>query len=71
MESVQQKSRDLEQAKTVAESLAMKRETELMAGRRRWEEEGREKEERVWELTRELQSMEESRAQAQAKVDLL
>lgn len=52
----------------MAESLAMKRETELMAERRRWEEEGREKEERVWELTRQLQSMEESRAQAQAKV---
>ena len=68
MGSAQQQNRELEEARRAAESLATRTETQLVSERREREDEGREREERVWELTRQLQTLKELQAQTQAKV---
>ena len=51
-----------------AESLTTQTETQLVAEKRGREEERREREEKLWELTRQLQALKELQTQTQAKV---
>ena len=68
METAQQESRQLEEARQTAESLATQTETQLMAERREREGERREREEKVWDLSQRLQDAEEKLAQTEALV---